>query len=148
MKFLLSFILLLSISKECNNNSSSSEINQLHEVVTFEYSALSRGFYNRVLITHLTLSVQKGRSSETVTKPCNKDDWSELISLLNEINLKNISELKAPTQVRLYDGAAIAQLIITQENTSFETKSFDHGKPPLEIEALVKKILSLSENIE
>ena len=145
------------MSNECNNNSqtkspknieTTTETNKLQENITFEYSALSRGFYNRVIIKHLTISVQKDRNSEAVIKICNKDDWSGLMSLLNEIDLKNISELEAPTQARLYDGAAIAQLIITQGNVSYETKSFDHGKPPLDIETLVKKILSLSENIE
>ena len=148
MKFLFSFILLLSISKECNNNSSSSEVNQLQEVITFEYSALSKGYYTNVKISESTILVQKDRNSKAISKVCSKDDWSELMYLLDAIDLKYISELEAPTEARLYDGAAIAQLIITQENVSFETKSFDHGKPPLEIEALVKKILSLSENIE
>ncbi len=148
MKFLFSLIIILFISKECNNNSNSSEINQSKEHITFEYTALSRGLYNRVVITYKTISVQKGRDSEAVTKICDKKDWSALMGLLNTIDLKNISKLEAPTQARLYDGAAIAQLTITQENASFKTNSFDHGKPPLEIEALVKKILSLSENIE
>ncbi len=134
------------MSKECNNNSS--ENNKSQEDITFEYSALSRGFYNRVVITHLTISVQKDRNSEAVTKTCKKDDWSKLMNLLNTIDLKGISKLQAPTQARLYDGAAIAQLTITQNNVLFETNSFDHGKPPLEIETLVNKILSLSEKIE
>ncbi len=136
------------MSKECNNKTNSSEINQLQENITFEYTALSRGLYNRVVITHSTISIQKKRGSEAVTKACSGEDWAELMILLNAIDLKNISKLEAPTQARLYDGAAIAQLSITQENASFKTNSFDHGKPPLEIEALVKKILSLSENTE
>ena len=160
MKFLLSLIIIIFTSKECNNNSNSSEenltnntevtskSNQLQENITFEYTALSRRLYNRVVISSSVISIEKGRDSEAVTKTCSKGDWSELMNLIDAIDLKNISSLKAPTQARLYDGAAIAQLTITQKNASFETKSFDHGKPPLEIEALVKKILSLSENIE
>ena len=136
------------MSKECNNNSNSSEINQSKEHITFEYTALSRGLYNRVVITHKTILVQKDRNSKAISKICSKDDWLKLMNLLNAIDLKNISKLEAPTQARLYDGAAIAQLTITQENASFKTNSFDHGKPPLEIEVLVKKILSLSENTE
>lgn len=148
MKFLFSLLIILFMSKECNNKTNSSEINQLQENITFEYTALSRGLYNRVVITHSTISIQKKRDSEAVTKTCSKDDWAELMNLLKAIDLKHISKLEAPTQARLYDGAAIAQLTITQENVLFETNSFDHGKPPLEIEDLVKKILSLSENIE
>jgi len=139
--------MILFISKECNNKNSS-EIYKSQENITFEYTALSRGLYNRTVITHSTILVEKDRNSEAVTKTCSKDDWPKLINLLHAIDLKNISKLEAPTQARLYDGAAIAQLTITKKNAVFETNSFDHGKPPKEIEALVKKILSLSENIE
>ena len=160
MKFLFSLFIIVTITKECNKNNDSmptnpvddieefSETNQLQENITFEYSAISRGFYNKVTITSLAILIKKDRNSKAISKACSKDDWFELMSLINTINLKTISNLEAPTEARFYDGAAIAQLIITQENTSFETNSFDHGKPPVEIETLVKKILSLSENIE
>ena len=99
-------------------------------------------------INSLVILIKKDRNSEALTKTCNKNSWSKLMNALDAIDLKNISNLKAPNEARFYDGAAIAQLIITQENTSFETNSFDHGKPLVEIETQVKKILSLSKNIE
>lgn len=144
------------MSNECSNSkvapATNSEDNieenletvQLQDNITFEYTAISRGSYNRTVISRSTILVQSDRNSKAISKACSKDDWSKLMNLLNAINLKNISKLEAPTQARLYDGAAIAQLTITQENASFETNSFDHGKPPKEIEALVIKILSLS----
>jgi len=100
------------------------------------------------VITRSTILVQKDSNSKAISKACSKEDWSQLMNLLNAIDLKNISKLKAPTQARLYDGAATAQLIIKQDNNTFETNSFDHGNPPKEIEALVQEILSMSENIE
>lgn len=160
MKFLFSLFIIVFMSNECRNSKIAPAINsednieenletvQLQDNITFEYTAISRGSYNRTVITHSTILVQKGHNSKAISKACSKDDWSKLMNLLNAINLKNISKLKAPTQARLYDGAAFAQLTITQANAAFETNSFDHGKPPKEIEALVKKILSLSENIE
>jgi len=147
MKFLFSLFITVLMSIECSNGKNTTTTNS-EDNITFEYTAISRGTYNRTVITHSTILVKKGRNSKAISKACSKDDWSKLMNLLNAINLKNISKLEAPTQARLYDGAAIAQLTITQENVSFETNSFDHGKPPKEIEALVIKILSLSENIE
>ncbi|MCK5401029.1 MAG: hypothetical protein KAJ28_05290 [Flavobacteriaceae bacterium] len=160
MKFLISLIAIAFLTKECDKNKDSlvtspvdtietiSEVNKLQESITFEYTAISRGMYYHIVITNSTVSVKKNSNSKGIYKACSKEDWSKLIDELNTIDLKNISKFEAPTQARLYDGAATAQLIIMQDKATFKTNSFDHGKPPLEIEALVKKILSLSENIE
>lgn len=160
MKFLLSLFIMVLMIKECDKSTDSistspedniektSEVNQIQKNITLEYTAISRGTYNHVVITNKTILVQKDRNSEAILKTCSKDDWSKLLNALNTIDLKGISKLKAPTQARLYDGAATAQLIIMKENNTFETNSFDHGNPPKEIEALVKDILSMSENIE
>jgi tripartite-type tricarboxylate transporter receptor subunit TctC len=40
------------------------------------------------------------------------------------------------------DGAAIANLKITKQGKTFESQSFDHGYPPVEIEKVVNKMLS------
>ena len=160
MKILFSLFVIVLMTKECDKCKDStstkpedtieetSEENQLQDHITLEYKAISRGFYNQVKINHSTILVEKSRNLEAVSKACSKDDWNKLMSLLNEIDLKNISELKAPTQARFYDGAATAQLIIIQENVTFESSSFDHGTPPKEIETLVKEILTIIENIE
>ena len=62
--------------------------------------------------------------------------------MFNDINLEEIKDLKSPTEKRFYDGAAIANLKITYQGTTFETPSFDHGFPPVEIKKLVTKINS------
>jgi len=86
MKFLFSLIIIIFTSKECNNNSNSSGVNQLQEAVTFEYSTLSRGYYNNVKISESTILIQKDRNSKAISKACSKGDWSKLMSLLNEID--------------------------------------------------------------
>ena len=160
MKFILSLFMVISMAKECTNNrqsepvssdintENSSEANQSEENITFEYSAISRGTYIKYIITKKTISLQKDLNSETVLKPSTQANWNKLLSSMKTINLKNISELKAPTKTRFYDGAATAQLKIILNDTTFETQSFDHGTPPKAIEAFVKDILSLCENIE
>ena len=64
------------------------------------------------------------------------------------MDIEQIPNLKAPTENRFFDGAAIANLKISYKGTIYESASFDHGNPPKEIEPLVKEILSISENIE
>jgi hypothetical protein len=67
---------------------------------------------------------------------------------LKPVNVENIPNLKAPSEKRFYDGAAIATLSIVYNGETYTTPSFDHGNPPNEIAELVKEILSISENIE
>jgi hypothetical protein len=54
-----------------------------------------------------------------------------------------LSTYKDPTQKRVYDGAAIAELIINYKEKEYQTKNFDHGYPPVEIEKFVNKLVSL-----
>jgi hypothetical protein len=48
-----------------------------------------------------------------------------------------LSQLKAPTEKRFYDGAAIGNLSVSHNGETYGTSGFDHGNPPVEIEQLV-----------
>jgi heat shock protein HslJ len=138
--------ILIEAQKE--NIETPSEIKKVQDNITIEYKAISKGTYNHIIITHSTILVKKDLTSNEISKACNEADWTKLMNALNTIDLKTISTFKAPTQARLYDGAASAQLTITKENDTFRSNSFDHGKPPQEIEALVNQIIAIYKNIE
>jgi hypothetical protein len=70
-------------------------------------------------------------------------DWNALIFELNKVDLESLPNLKAPTEKRFYDGAAIAELKITFKGKTFETTSFDHGTPPMEIQKVVEIVNAL-----
>ncbi|RLD29882.1 MAG: hypothetical protein DRI75_01870 [Bacteroidetes bacterium] len=124
-------------------------IESVNNDMVLEYSTFSRGgTYKRILITNKTISVQKGRDSKMIPKPCSNEEWNNIVNLFKTINLKNLPTLKAPSQARLYDGADIADLKVIYKGATYDVPPFDHGNPAKEIEALVKDILSLSENIE
>lgn len=129
-------ILLSTIKKEDNVN------------VSFEYSAISRGTYKLIKINQKSISSTTTQKGKPNNKACNKADWQKLIKAFKTFEVKNISNLKAPSKDRLFDGAATANLKITYNNKVYESQSFDHGNPPKEITTLVKEILSISENIE
>ena len=116
--------------------------------IAIEYSTLSRGSYKMIQLANKTISVQKSRNSKMITKVCSDDEWNKIINVVDAINLKNLTTLKAPTQARLYDGAAIANLKVLYNKTTYDVPPFDHGKPAKEIEALVSQILSIAGNIE
>ena len=139
MKLLSLLFLTLFLGKGCDRNGDQ-DIN----TAVIEYVANTRGFYQKVSIEKQMVTVSKDRSNKekiTAIKISNAD-WKTLIKLFNEVDLEEIKDLKAPTEKRLYDGAAIANLKITYKGVIYETPSFDHGFPPLEIKKLVTKINS------
>ena len=114
----------------------------------FEYSALSRGSYKNIIIDKNTVKVLNKRNIKPLIKPCNEIQWSLLLDMVKRVDLETISNLKAPSSKRLYDGAAIGNLSITYNGKNYTSSSFDHGNPPEELAEIVKEILSMSEKIE
>ncbi len=122
----------------------SSKIRQESEIV-FEYSAITRGSFKQVKIGDSKILVQKSQTENAEAVDCKKEEWDKLIDLLNTVHLENLSKLEAPSKAHQYDGALAASLTITKDGKSYQTPTFDHGKPPKEIEPLVVYILALSQ---
>ena len=156
MKLLFSLLALILTTKECenknsNNESSKTEIvnsekaNTQQKEYTIEYSAISRGIFKEITINNSSITVKKDRNSKPVTKECTKEIWSKFTKSLDEVDLKMLPELKAPTQKRLFDGAAHATLKVIVDGETYTTSSFDHGFPPEEIKGLCDKLTEFLE---
>ncbi|MEM1003188.1 MAG: hypothetical protein AAGH46_11115, partial [Bacteroidota bacterium] len=63
------------------------------------------------------------------------------------IEVSKITNLKAPTDQRIYDGASTAILTIVKDKKSWVSSGFDDGYPPKEIADLVEKLLTLEESV-
>ncbi len=155
MKLLFSLLALIFTTKECENKNSSNEsskteivnsekANAQEKEYTIEYSAISRGTFKEIKINNSSITVKKDRNSKPVTKECTKEIWSNFTKTLDEVDLKMLSELKAPTQKRLFDGAAHATLKVKVDGETYTTSSFDHGFPPEEIKELCDKLIEIS----
>jgi hypothetical protein len=109
------------------------------------YTANTRGFYQKLTLQNQEISVSRERdlSDKGVTSKISDADWKELVGYFEKIKLDSLSTYKDPTQKRVYDGAAIAKLIINYQEKEYQTKNFDHGYPPVEIEKFVNKLVSL-----
>ncbi|PWA05699.1 hypothetical protein DB895_06115 [Flavobacterium psychrotolerans] len=140
MKIMSLLFLTLFLAKGCD-----SEKKQDLATAKIEYVANTRGYYKKITIQNQTVSISKVRKGNEIPTPkkISDKDWKELIVYFQEIELEEIPNLKAPTEKRFYDGAAIANLKINYKEKSYESASFDHGNPPVEIEKLVTKINSL-----
>jgi hypothetical protein len=107
-----------------------------------EYKAYSRGFYQVIAIENQMGFVTKRRGDKPIAFRLSIADRKSLNIAIQELDLESLSQLKAPTDKRLFDGTAIASLKIMKQGKTFETQSFDHGYPPAEIQKIVNKTLS------
>ncbi|WP_369765940.1 hypothetical protein [Flavobacterium sp. WC2429] len=142
MKILSLLFLTLFLGKGCEGDKK-----QDIETAVIEYVANTRGFYQKITIEKQMVFISNDRSGKEKIEPTkiSDTDWKELIDLFQDVNLDEIKDLKSPTEKRLYDGAAIANIKITYKGISYESPSFDHGFPPFEIKKLVNKINSFAK---
>lgn len=142
MKLISLLFLTLFLGKGCENTKA-----QEIDAAIIEYVANTRGFYQKIVIEKQKISISRERNQQDkpVSTKISNADWNELITLFQDLNLEEIPDLKSPTEKRFYDGAAIANLKITHKGKVYESKSFDHGFPPIEIKKLVNKINSFAK---
>lgn len=110
--------------------------------IKVEYKAYSRGFYQTVRVENQMVFVSKSREEKPVAFKLSAAEWNSIILVVQELDLEMLSQMKAPTEKRLFDGAAIASFKITKQGKVYESQSFDHGYPPAETEKIVNKMLS------
>ncbi|KAB1157121.1 hypothetical protein [Flavobacterium luteum] len=145
MKLLSLFFLTIFLGKSCDVQKK-----QDLETTVIEYVANTRGFYKKITVQNQMVLVSKDRkgNDKPVEIKISDSDWKKLIADFQEINLDEIPNLKAPSEKRFYDGAAIANLRITYKDKTYESTSFDHGNPPAEIKKLVVLINQLVKEKE
>jgi len=146
-----SLIKVLSKEKDRSTPRNNKQIwsDVLYNVTSVEYTALSRGSFFGAKIDKNKISSSKDRNQKKYHSiDCTDKDWKIITSLIRKVNVKNMKNLKAPSEKRLFDGAPHAQLKVTSGNTTYTSTSFDHGNPPEELKTLVNTILSLSESVE
>ena len=110
-----------------------------------EYSAHSRGYYKSIVVQDKSVSVTSGRNAEAVQSTIDEAKWNKIVDAFSKVNLDSLSTLKAPTDKRTYDGAAIGNLKISINGKTYETPGFDNGFPPKEIEKLVNLLVGFSK---
>jgi predicted ATPase len=142
MKLFAVLLLSVFLSKSCESQNK----NDLKTAV-LEYTANTRGFYQKITIQDQMVSVSKDRSGtdKLVATKISEKDWKELVEYFETINLDSLPKLKAPTEKRFHDGAAIADLKVVYKDKTYQTVAFDHGYPPEAIKKIVTKINSFAK---
>lgn len=98
-----------------------------------------------ITVQDKTVSVIKERNAEAVRSNIDDAKWNKIADAFSKVNLEGLSNLKAPTDKRTYDGAAIGNLKIVKDGKTYETPGFDNGFPPKEIEKLVNLLVDFSK---
>lgn len=142
MKLFTVIILSFFLSKSCESQTK----NDLKTAV-LEYTANTRGFYQKITVQNQMVTVSKDRNGNDnpVATKISEKDWKELVGYFETMDLDSLPALKAPTEKRFYDGAAIANLKVVYKDKTYDTESFDHGYPPVAIKKLVDKINSFAK---
>lgn len=140
MKTAYLLLLILFFGKGCD-----SDIKKTSDTISFEYEAMTRGSYKKIIVKKDTLFTIYSSSLEEVKKSeVSKNDWNTLLNLLEKVDLNSIEKLKAPTNKRAYDGALHANLKVIYKYKTYQSNSFDANNPPKEIEEIVHKIVTIS----
>ena len=112
-----------------------------------KYEANARGLALAVKVENQILYVSRVRDSKDYEEKIkiSDADWNEIVTFTKAVDLTKVKDLKWPTEMRFYDGAAHANITFISEGVEYPSSGFDHGYPPVEIEKLVNKILKLTE---
>ncbi|HSD06473.1 hypothetical protein [Flavobacterium sp.] len=140
MKFLSILFLTLLLAKNCQ-----SQNNLDLATAKMEYTANSRGVYNKTVVENKTIAYSNTRDGKPSSNSLTEEQWNALITEFQKVDLEEIPNLKAPTQKRFHDGAAMANLKITYKGKTYESQTFDHGFPPEKIKNIVNTLLSFSK---
>lgn len=119
-------------TKERKNNYPVTQ--NMQKIKKIEITEQSRGTNKTITFTQdsvLTTSNGIQTKSTMLSK-----DWNDILKQINTIDLSKIESFEAPTNERFSDKASACTIIIYSEGFTFNSKSFDKGFPPKELENL------------
>ena len=105
-----------------------------------EYKAQTRGALYEILVEGNLLSFKSYNDSKTIV--LTEEQVNAITNEINNINLKAINDLEAPTTKRFTDGVMIAYFKINRAENSYKSSEFDHEYPPKELQTLFKILIS------
>ncbi|WP_417786368.1 hypothetical protein [Tenacibaculum sp.] len=116
--------------------------NKTKEFDKIAYEAQTRGSMVQLTIEGNNLSYKTYQKEGT--KEVTKGQLEELKAIINELNLEEISNLKAPSEKRITDGALHAEFTIKIADKEYKSITFDAGNPPKELKKLEDFLYKLS----
>lgn len=113
-----------------------------HPYSEIEYSAISRGTSDRVVIDKIGYKRFVGDQVES-KEVFGSAERYQLDGLMKDVDVVSLASLVVPSKRHQFDGAMLATLEINSLGRTYESPSFDHDNPPVELRALVAFIQGL-----
>lgn len=136
MKYLLSlsvlFIMISCASQKVED-----------KVTSISYEAVTRGRSKNITLDKQDITHATHQDSKTLK--ISAKDREKIVKAINKLNLKEIQNLKAPSEERLFDGAMDAVIKINIDGKEYTSASFDDGNPPAELKEVVELLEKLSK---
>ena len=141
MKKFAAIVLLALFAVGC-----ASALKKESDKISFEYEAITRGSYKKVIVKQDTVITIKDRDlKDVVTAGLKNGEWNSLLKSLESVKLEGLNKIKVPSVIHQVDAAPIANLKVIRGDKTYQSKSFDHGNPPQEIKDVVNKIMAASD---
>ncbi|MFL9837846.1 hypothetical protein ABS768_10080 [Flavobacterium sp. ST-75] len=141
MKKFAAIVLLALFAVGC-----ASALKKESDKISFEYEAITRGSYKKVIVKQDTVITIKDRDlKDVVIAGLKNGEWNSLLKSLERVNIEGLNDIKAPSVKHQVDAAPIANLKVIRGDKTYQSKSFDHGNPPQEIKDVVDKIMAASD---
>jgi hypothetical protein len=139
MKILNIAIVLLLAAAETYSQSA-------ENISSITFTKQTRGLLDEVIISRDSVQgfVDNHRvpeDSHQYASGIDQDDWSRLMMSLNNVSLKNIDGLQSPTINRAHDGATQSSIVITFEDGTSISHTFDDENPHPDLQPLLDVIL-------
>ncbi|MFP9097448.1 hypothetical protein ACLI09_00210 [Flavobacterium sp. RHBU_24] len=149
MKKALSILILLTVTMGCcsSKKTAQASTDRKGQGLQFEYTALTRGSYKKVIATAEGLKVTNGRDAEPQNVAISTADWNNMVDFYQkniEKKLSGLQDLEAPSKKHQYDGALAATFTVMIGDQLFRTPTFDHGNPPAQVKGLVDEMIRLA----
>jgi type IV secretory pathway TrbD component len=110
---------------------------QKETVNSVELSYQTRGTQKNLLITpDRTVVIINGEEVQSFKTTVAQ--WKKVALALDKVKLNGISTLKRPTYKSLHDGAFITKVKVATFVKEYESSTFDHTAPPIQLVELIK----------
>jgi hypothetical protein len=117
------------------------------KAATLTYTATTRGRYQKIEVKNDKATIWASHDKTVAPEVVNLSaaQQQNLVDAFNKVDLDSLPNLKAPSDKRFYDGAAIGQLTVVYKEKTYESAAFDDGNPPAAIADLVGGMTALAK---
>lgn len=111
--------------------------------IEIEYKAMTRGRSISIVYKSETINFKSNTEKKSIL--LKENEMNRIKNTVLKINLTEIENLNAPSNLRFTDGALIANFKIIKNNKEYLSSEFDHNNPPKELEQIFELLIEYSK---